>query len=301
MKSIIKNAMTTLGFDPDAITSLERDGDLLFAVGSRAQLFRACKSAYEADHTTLNEACLDQISNLAKESGVSPYSAHLLLFLLLSEPLREKYRDRGIDDTVWHNSMLDLKWKLWECRAVKGIWGTFVPHWFLGFFHMTRFALGRLQFEIVPCKGIYEKDGIRLTTESDVINVHIPRTCTPLDRESCLDAYRQASRFFQDHFQHSPMAFVCHSWLLYPPTKELLSPRSNIRTFMEDYDVIFQMEDPDGKRPNAWRLFDMDDTGNVEDYPEDSSLRRAFKEHLRRGGKMGSGYGVFLASTKSFL
>jgi len=301
MKHVIHSVMSLLGFDEDAVKSLERDMDTLLATSPFSQALIDCAQAYESDLTSLNDASLDRIAKLARDAHVSPYSAHMLLFLYLSAPLRERYRVCGIDDTIWYQSMLDLKWKLWECRAVKGVWGTFVPHWFLGFFHMTRFALGRLQFEIVKCKGTYEKNGILLTPESDVINVHIPRTMTPLDRQSCIDAYRQAADFFSERFRDQPLAFVCNSWLLYSPTQSILPPTSNIRAFAEDFEVLFDKEDPEGERPNAWRLFDMDDTGRVEDYPENSSLRRAFKQYLTQGGKMGSGYGVFLASFKSFL
>ena len=83
--------------------------------------------------------------------------------------------------------------------------------------------------------------------------------------------------------------------------KDILPTTSNLHAFMDDYEVISEKTDPEGERPNAWRLFDMDDTGNVDDYPEDSSLRRAYKQYLKNGGSMGSGYGVFLASDKQFL
>jgi hypothetical protein len=37
----------------------------------------------------------------------------------------------------------------------------------------------------------------------------------------------------------------------------------------------------------------MDFTGDFKDYPEDSSLRRAYKKFLLDGNRTGSGYGVF--------
>ena len=301
MKDTIQNAMSILGFDGEAVAALSRDLEHLLCDPACTEALTACATAYNADPQGLDDLWLAQVADTARNVGISPYSAHMLLLLLLSASLRTRYEEHGIGDAIWLGSMLDLKWKLWECRAVKGEWGTFVPHWFLGFFHLTRFALGRLQFEIVKCKTSYERDSVRLTTDSDVINVHIPRTLTPLTRESCIDAYRQAAEFFADHFNGAPMAFVCSSWLLYPPTAEILPPKSNIRTFIGDYRVILEKKDPDGQRPNAWRLFDMDDTGNVEDYPEDSSLRRSFKQYLKQGGSMGSGYGIFLADANSFL
>ena len=301
MIELAKNTMKLLGFDEDAITSLNQDMRTLCGHSDARAAFETCVQAYREDIHSLDREWLDRVADAAQGADVHPYSAHMLLFLCLSDHLRTAYRANGIADTIWQSSMLDLKWKLWECKAVKGRWGTFVPHWFLGFFHMTRFALGRLQFETVNFKTTYEKNEKVLTPSSKVINVHIPRTLTPLDRVSCIEAYRQAVRFFEDQFQDAPMAFVCSSWLLYPPTREILPPTSNLRPFTADFDVILQKEDPEGERPNAWRLFDMDDTGNVDDYPENSSLRRAYKQYLKDGGHMGSGYGVFFASDHKFL
>ena len=189
--------------------------------------------------------------------------------------------------------MCDLKWKLWECKAVKGSWGSFVAGWFPGFFNLTRFALGRLQFEIVEFDGEYEKDGKKLKKGDKVINVHIPRTLTPLDKKSRDDAYSQAAEFFRNMTDGAPIAFVCSSWLLYPEAEKILPAHSNIRGFMADYDIIRSKVDEEGDYHNMWRLFDMDFTGDFNDYPEDSSLRRAYKKFLLDGNRTGSGYGVF--------
>lgn len=301
MITLALNAMRLLEFDENAIACLQQDMQILCAKQSTTVILADCLQAYRKDIQSLNQEWIDRVAEASKTTDVHPYSAHMLLFLCLSHHLRSVYQAHGIDDSIWKNSMLDLKWKLWECKAVKGRWGTFVPYWFLGFFHMTRFALGRLQFETVNFKTTYEKNGKILTPESKVINVHIPRTLTPLERSSCIEAYRQAVQFFENQFQNVPMAFVCNSWLLYPPTKDILPPTSNLRHFMADFDVVIQKKDPEGERPNAWRLFDMDDTGNVDDYPENTSLRRAYKQYLKHGGYMGSGYGVFFASDHEFL
>ena len=53
-----------------------------------------------------------------------------------------------------------------------------------------------------------------LTPSTKVINVHIPRTLTPLDKESREDSYRRAAEFFKGELGGAPTVFVCHSWLL---------------------------------------------------------------------------------------
>lgn len=60
-----------------------------------------------------------------------------------------RYEEKGIDLSIYHASMLDLKWKLMETNRVYGIWGVHCGDWFRPFFQAERFALGRLQFEVI--------------------------------------------------------------------------------------------------------------------------------------------------------
>ena len=163
--------------------------------------------------------------------------------------------------------------------------------WFWGFFRLERFALGRLQFEIVRFGGDYETDGVSLTPDSLVINVHIPRTGTRLDRESVLESYRLAAEFYRA-ILGDKIVFVCSSWLLFPKNRELLSPTSNLLAFMNDFDIYTS-----GEYLNygeVWRLFDKAYDGDVTHLPADTSLRRAYIDLISRGEKTGWGKGVFV-------
>lgn len=107
--------------------------------------------------------------------AVHPYTADLLLFLCLTRRLKALYDARGLSEQIYRDSCLDLTWKLNECHKMYGIWGTFVPWWEPGFYEMTRFALGRLQFELVPFPESYEASGKhKPDTMTQAINVHIP-------------------------------------------------------------------------------------------------------------------------------
>lgn len=248
--------------------------------------------ALYSEHTVCDHA---QILSLAEEaaaiSGVQEYTAELLVYICLSKTLRERYRERGIDEAVFDNSMLDLRYKLEECKAVKGIVGSFVASWFAGFFDMTRFALGRLQFELVPFGAVYAKNGKHLSPNSKVINVHIPRTGTPLSAEACNAAYRMAAAFFADEIR-GDIAFVCHSWLLYPENETILPAHSNIVRFMKQYDIL--KWGVDKHRSDLWRLFDTDES-HPERLPTNTTARRLYAAHIQTGGKLGWGYGVFFA------
>lgn len=232
---------------------------------------------------------IDIADEIALKLQFREYTVELLIFICLSRRTKELYKERRLDDRIFKNTMLDLKYKMQECQAVKGITGTFVPEWFAGFFELTRFALGRLQFEITNFGTSFAKNGHTLTPESRVINVHIPRTLTPLDEKSCDDAFAMAKEFFKDEVER-PCPFVCQSWLLYPENRTILHPCSNTLRFMNRFHIITSKVD----KHNAWlwRLFDTDEK-NFEKLPTDSSMRKAYAEHLKNGGKTGWGYGVF--------
>ena len=85
---------------------------------------------------------------------------------------------------------------------------------------------------------------------------------------------------------------VCHSWLLYPPYGEILSPTSNIVSFQRDFDITGQ--EASEEFDDAWRLFGGDYKKPLEDLPERTSMQRAFKNYLLAGGKAGEGRGVLI-------
>ncbi len=281
----------------------EKDANFLYASFCRIVL-------NEKANTLFNEAIqmykdnikcdYGKVLALSKEAGecvnVHEYTAGLLVFICLSKHLKELYKERGLSDELFHNSVLDLRYKLEECKLVKGIVGSFVAWWFPGFFDLTRFAFGRLQFELTEfAADSYEKDGKSLKRGDTVIGVHIPRTETPIDKKSCDDAYNQAKEFFKDKITNNDIAFVCHSWLLYSKTLNVFPEKTNTRRFASEFEILWDTHDDIGVYNDAWRLYDMDYTGSVEDYPENTSMRRAYKQYLLEGGRTGEGYGVFFA------
>jgi hypothetical protein len=48
----------------------------------------------------------------------------------------------------------------------------------------------------------------------------------------------------------------------------------------------------DESRKDLWRFFDTEEK-NPDRLPTNTTLRKAYVEHLKKGGKVGVGYGVF--------
>ena len=256
--------------------------------------FCAMVATYERDRFCDYAAFLRQCKGIARDTGIHTYTIEFLLFLCLSRKLREYYKENGLEEAMWRQSMLDLKCKLMVCWSVKRIWGSFVAWWFDGFFRLERFGMGRLQFELIDFPlDAFEADGKVLRKGDKVINVHIPKTGESLRKDLVEDAYRQAAEFFRKDFGDRPMAFFCESWLTFPEMDRLLPARSNIRDFKDRFTILHSHLYEKGDYSEMWRLFDMDYTGSLADFPADSSLRRAYRQYLMEGGQVGEGYGVF--------
>ena len=58
--------------------------------------------------------------NAGKEVGVHPYTSGLLIFMCMTKRLKELYIERNISLDIFKKSVLDLKYKLDECKAVRG-------------------------------------------------------------------------------------------------------------------------------------------------------------------------------------
>lgn len=246
---------------------------------------------YEKNKNCDYKEMLSEIVLLGERHGVHPYTASLLLFLCLSKNLLERYQRLGIHESIYYRSMADLAYKLEECRLVYGINGSFVASWFSGFFALKRFALGRLQFEIVRTSDDYELGGISIPAGSKAINIHIPRTGTKLLHSEVEESYRMAAEMFAAEFVDQPILFICKSWLLDPWNQTVLKSESNLSLFCKDFEIVKSGTYTDYRE--LWRLFDCQYMGDASKLPKDSSLRRAYAERVGRGEPIGWGVGLF--------
>ena len=229
---------------------------------------------------------------LEERVGVSKFTLQLLNYILLTPHMKTLYEQRGIDLEIYRDSVLDLKWKLFECIRMHGIFGTFVAQWHKHFFKMAMFALGRLQFHVTDFGRDATVGGITLTPETKVINTHIP-ACGPLTEELCIDAYSRAEKFFDGLFpKDSPTIIKCDSWLLFPEHKMILPETSGIRRFAEQFSLVHARYAAPMFRP--WPIFYDKQNAPAYELPESTSLERIYKERYLKGLPSGSGVGVIL-------
>ena len=148
-----------------------------------------------------------------------------------------------------------------------------------------QFVFGRADFEC-------EVDGVKIEKDTPVLHIHIPRTGTKIDRESIEASYRAAAEYFAPAFGEAPIIMTTRTWMFFPRHEEFLSPDSNMMQFYHDFQLVESGEYPDYSQ--VWRLFDCYYTGNPDDLPQNTSLRRAYADLIRRGEKTGWGRGVMI-------
>jgi len=289
MREYLTDFFKDFGYDTKDSATLLYAYDRIAGNNEASKLLSEALTIYCNDiKTDYKTEILGRSKGIAELTEIHPYTADLLIFICMTKHLKALYAEKKLDMQIYRDSVLDLKWKLEECKAVKGICGSFVAGWFPGFFKLERFALGRLQFELVTVRFDYEKNGIKLEKGiSKVINVHIPRTGTPIDKESCDKAYESAREFFRCELGDNCF-FVCHSWLLFPKNKEILPDSTNTYRFMSEYDII---EWGYNEGQDLWRLFDTHEM-NPHRLPANGTLRRCYAEHMKNGGRVGWGYGI---------
>ena len=242
----------------------------------------------------LTDCSYDQILTKLKEYAsiynIHLYSITMLFYLYCSYTLEKLYKKHNIPNAIFLNTMRDLKCKLLECENIHGIMGTFVGEWYVGFFKMQRFGIGRLQFEHREFKrDIYTKDSLTIEKGDTVYNIHIP-SMGPLTKQSRLDSYKKAYTFYQKELKGGPMVIVCSSWLLYPDNKSFYPNNSNIISFMDDFDYIWRVEKD--SFDDGWRIFGKDYKKPVTELPQNTSLQRAYVGYLLSGKMPGLGYGI---------
>jgi len=280
------------GFPADAQNDLLAALDAICESENTKNRFSALIDEYNENIKCNYPGMLKDAIDLGHEVGIHEYTVSLLLYVCLSKRLGEVYAERGIDESIFFDSVHDLYYKLIECRLVYGINGSFVAPWFSGFYNLTRFGLGRLQFEILATREDVAIGGTLYPTGTKALAVHIPRTGTKLEHESVLESYRLASEFFCSEFEGQPILFRCHSWMLDPWLKAVLAPTSNILAFAKDY--LFVNTNECEINNVVWRVFDQEYKGDPYALSQSSTIRRAYVQRIACSDSLTEALGFFL-------
>ncbi len=257
------------------------------------------KMVVDAEEVLSKERCsgalnekISQMKDISKEVEIHEYSLNLVFLLLCALHLKKKNEDKGYSLQMYYDNMKDITYKLHECENVYGVTGNFVPFWYDGFFDLTRFTLGRMQFEMTNL-SLHESvivEGYKLEHGDVAINMHIP-SCGPLLLEEVEKSFEMAKEFFVKEFSNKPVVFVIASWLLDEDLVRLL-PKGNVKEFVKRFMIVKTYKN--GYFEDGWRVFGKDWSNGIENLPRNTRLQRAIGDYLQQGGDLGYGYAVMM-------
>ena len=289
---LIRELMKRLDYPAEAIGYLGKAFDTLSSNPAALSRF---DDAIDKLYLTSGSGFAEDLNAVSEMTGLHRYTVDLLCALAAGRSLRYLYHAKGLDDALYYDAMRDTRCKLIECKTVYGIWGTFVfDGWSPGFYRMTRFALGRLQYDVG--KNVLGTDGGRLDADCPGVACHIPSS-GPLTNEGVFASLKKAYDFFPQYRVDGKLLVQCHSWLLYTPLIERMPAGSNVRVFHDLFRIVSLPEEP--ANGDFWRFFGTEwREGVLDEISTDTSLKRAVADMLREGKNLGCGIGYILFDGK---
>lgn len=189
----------------------------------------------------------------------------------------DRYKEKGISDEIYFDTMKCFTRFLGECRERTGTVVFDRGWWTYRQVSMTLFRIGELEYEMCRFRG------------KKAISIHIPSDAdfTP---EKVQESLKKAGEFLEKIYpDFADAEYFCESWLLSPRLGALMKDSSNIRKFQ----ILFQIEEdmPQDKEYMEWVFGKMPDTP-WQELPEQTSLQRKVKEMLKNGENLGAGAGI---------
>lgn len=180
----------------------------------------------------------------------------VVTYLLLRK--YDEYKAKGTPDKVIFDTFRDvsLRAELYYGKTGKVGISKGDVIWFRHIMNVVIFKIGSLQFQ--PFEMIYlDEETIgepyiaftreqkeKLPAGAPVINCHVQQGAD-LSPEAVEESFQSARRFFLTCFPTEYKAFLCYSWLLYPPMVNCLSHQSNIKQFAGRFTILGSVNDPE--------------------------------------------------------
>ena len=240
-----------------------------------------------------------------------PFFKLCLVFAYLPEVWR-KYEEKGIGESVFYDTMDDIRIWMDDHRSRTGEYGLYELNWIMHHMKLSIFKLGRLQFQKFKYyfSPVYKKNGVEIRFGENILNIHIPRG-EKLDISLCSQSVRQAVEFFKKYYPEYPTdRFICHSWMLYPNNKKYMKSESNILKFADMFDIVGEREAPSQaylwifgvKVKNSPLKLAQEKNGSygfVNELVQKTSLQKSAVDYIEKGGTLGEGMGVLTVKAKN--
>lgn len=234
-----------------------------------------------------------KIIQYSQIKNLNTFEVCLVILCASGYIFKSRYEEKGIDDRIFWASMQDIRYKVNECKKCYGVWGISCFRWYDGYYEAARFELGRLQYERWKFEqDIYSNGSTSIKKGDFIVNTHIPSS-GPLIPGKVIESLELAYDFMKYKFD-GKMFIMCKSWLLYPSYKPLFKPDSNIRKFIDLFDIFDTVKD-DTFAFGCANVFNTTDEKNIDLLPQNTTLQRNFAEYMRSNNPdYGRGYGMIV-------
>ena len=219
------------------------------------------------------------------------------LFTLMYEliPLKKYFDSRNIPDSIFYDSLDDISYRINRFFSIEGEYGVNERDalWLRFIYKGEIFDLGSLRFQKFNFTNEeIERQGYDYMPFSDemkrrfpegepVINVHI-QTNADLRPEKIDESFELAHDFFTTYFpEHKYKIFTCRTWMLYPPTREILPPDSNITSFANRFEIIATNQNTKQALDRIYETSNLEDIVRME---KTTSLAEVAYKHLDKLG-----------------
>ena len=219
------------------------------------------------------------------------------LFTLLYEliPLKSFFDSKNIPNNIFYDSLDDLNFRInryYDTNDEYGVterdvlWLRFIYKgeiFDLGSlrfqkFHFSYAEIERAGYDYMPLSDYMKK---RFPEGVPIINVHI-QTNTDLQPEKIEESFEMAHDFFTTYFpEHKYTFFTCRTWMLYPPTQDILPTNSNITAFANRFDIIATNQNA---KQALDRIYGTSDMAVIKAMDKPSSLAKMAYKNLEKLG-----------------
>ena len=228
------------------------------------------------------------IADLAVEEAVFETLTQLL-------ELRDFYESKGISPLHFYKSIYDLSFRIERYKKKHGNYGlsTRDVRWLSPLYKGEIFDLGSLRFQIsgfsyreierqtYQYMPLPEKWKERFPEGTPIITIHILKD-TDFRPDKIDESLRIAREFFQTYFkEHEYEVFVTRTWLIYGPTRNILSPDSNIASFSKRFEIIAENQNT---KQALDRIYGTSDLAQIEQMDKKSSLEKTAYKNLDKLG-----------------
>ncbi len=215
-----------------------------------------------------------------------PFTRLVAVIFLLTQKY-DDYRTAGVADEIIWNTFQDVSLRANDYFHQNGKIGLSKDDviWFRHIMNVDIFKIGALQFQKFkmiyldeetigePYMTFTNEQKNSLPSDSPVINCHIQKGAN-IDLRFVKESLNQAKIFFEERFPEVQyQAFLCYSWMLYPPMIEKLPENSNIKRFSSLFSIIGACSDSAQAEENLFSDKKYQSNAKL------SSLQRLYKEH----------------------